>query len=133
MRVRSSSALTRTWAHAFDLRLKALSFSTAFLPLPPPPPSSSPPTHLDVLHKVLLDVVLEVFALEGECGALPQLGVRDEDGQEARHVREDAYFKENKGREAVEPARKTLSSTGTRCGGCALCDLCTVGGRGIVK
>ena len=71
----------------------------------PLPPSSSPPTHLDVLHKVLLDVVLEVFALEGECGALPQLGVRDEDGQEPRHVREDAYFKENKGREAVEPAR----------------------------
>ena len=75
---------------------------------PSPPPSSlSPPseTHLDVLHKVLLDVVLEVFALEGERGALPQLGVRDEDGQEARHVREDAYFKENKGKDAVEPAR----------------------------
>ena len=98
-------ARTRTQAQAFDLRLKALSLCPVF-PVPTQRTHSGilPPTHLDVLHKVLLDVVLEVFALEGECGALPELGVRDEDGQETGHVREDAYFKENKG-EAVERGR----------------------------
>jgi hypothetical protein len=56
-------------------------------------------THLDVLHKVLLDVVLKVFAVEGCLGALSQLGVRDEDGQQPRHVGQDACLRERRRRD----------------------------------
>ncbi len=67
------------------------------IPRPPPHP---PPKHenhfqhlisfLDVLHEVLLDVVLEVFALEGLRHPGPHLVVLDDGRQHARDVREDA-------------------------------------------
>ena len=46
--------------------------------------------YLDILHEVLLNVVLELFAGEGLGGFGAEVRVRDEDGQHTGNVGKDA-------------------------------------------